>query len=319
MHHNIIVNEKNKGERLDKFIAGSLPDISRSRIQSLIESGNVSKNGQIIDNCSLKVKINEEFIITIPEAQSSQMLPNNSITLDIAYEDDDFMVINKQAGLTVHPGAGNYNSTLANALMAHCGDSLSGIGGVSRPGIVHRLDKDTSGLMVVAKNDKAHHGLSEQIAKRTMKRTYLAICWGVPNPHSATIESQIGRSSRNRLKMAIVPSGGKNAITHYTVKEILSDGIASIVECRLQTGRTHQIRVHMTEEGHPLIGDPLYGSQSKKKLKDLTTEAKEFLNNFNRQALHSYRLSLTHPITGAAMDFEKNMPEDMQTLVELLK
>ncbi len=316
--YNLSVDDKNKGIRLDKFIATQLPEISRSRIKTLIENSSVTKSGTIITDCSYKTKLADEFTITVPDAVPSDMRANNEIKLDIVYEDDDFMVINKQAGLTVHPGAGNHDQTMANALMAHCGDKLSGIGGVSRPGIVHRLDKDTSGLLVVAKTDRAHSSLSGQIAKRTMKRTYLAICWGVPKPHAGTIESMIGRNARHRLKMAVVTSGGKNAITHYTVKKIYGGGVASLVECRLQTGRTHQIRVHLTEKGNPLIGDPLYGNLSRMKTKGFSEELRSYLNIFDRQALHSCQLGVENPVTNVFMEFASELPQDMQQLIRLL-
>ena len=255
--YNLQVSRKDGGIRLDKFLAEKLPDISRSMVKKLVESGHIHKAGIVADNCAVKVKEGDVIAVEVPEPVQTDMRPAD-IPLNIIYEDKDFLVIDKQAGLTVHPGAGNHDDTLANALVAHCGESLSGIGGVMRPGIVHRLDKDTSGIMLAAKNDIAHHSLSEQIASRSLKRTYLAVCWGVMKPLNGRIEGNIGRSTKNRKKMAVVPSGGKTAATNYSTVEILSGGGASLVECRLETGRTHQIRVHMAHENHPLIGDQTY-------------------------------------------------------------
>jgi 23S rRNA pseudouridine1911/1915/1917 synthase len=317
--HILSVEDDCKGLRLDKFLATKLPDISRTRIKTLIENNGVTLSSSSINDCSYRVKPGDEFSIIIPTAIESEMRANDKIELNIAYEDDDFLVIDKQAGLTVHPGAGNYDETMANALMAYCGDTLSGIGGVARPGIVHRLDKDTSGLILVAKNDIAHHGLSEQIAERTLERLYLAVCWGVPKPYAGTIESNIARHPKNRLKMAVVKEGGKVAVTHYTVKKIYGNGIASLVECRLQTGRTHQIRVHMTEAGHPLIGDQLYAARNNNKLKFITPELRDFLKGFTRQALHSYRIGVEHPVTGEYIELESELPSDIKQLLELLK
>lgn len=316
---NLTAGEGDKGIRLDKYLATHLDSISRSRIKVLIENNNITLSDKTINDCSYRVKPGDEFAVNIPPVEDSHMQANDEIKLDIAYEDENFMVINKQAGLTVHPGAGNINNTMANALMAYCGDNLSGIGGVARPGIVHRLDKDTSGLILVAKNDMAHQNLSEQISTRTMSRKYLAVCWGVPKPHSGTIESNIGRNPKNRLKMAIVDSGGKHAVTHYTVKKIYGGGIASLVECKLQTGRTHQIRVHMTENGHPLIGDPLYASKINRNMKKISDELREFLKGFNRQALHSFSLGIENPADGSHMEFESTLPDDMAELVKLLE
>ncbi|MCE3233263.1 MAG: rluD [Rickettsiaceae bacterium] len=318
--HNLLVSDKEQGIRLDKFIATRLPDISRTRIKTLIESNSVRLSGNNITDCSYRVKSGEEIEITIPQAAESDMRANDEIKLNIVYEDDEFLIIDKQAGLTVHPGAGNHDETMANALMAYCGDTLSGVGGVARPGIVHRLDKDTSGLILVAKTDRAHHSLSEQIAERTLTRMYLAVCWGVPKPHIGTIENYIGRNPKNRLKMMVTDNEtGKVAITHYTVKKIYGGGVASLVECRLQTGRTHQIRVHMTELGHPLIGDPLYGKRNNTKMKLISEALRLFLKDFDRQALHSYLLGVEHPVTNDYIEMKSELPEDMKELVRLLE
>ena len=263
--YHLIVTNIDSGLRLDKFIADKISDISRSRCKSIIESDNVKRNDIIFNDSSYRIKSGEEYIVNIPLAEPSYMIPNEEVKLDIQYEDEHFLIINKQAGLTVHPGAGNQHETMANALMAHCKDNLSGIGGVARPGIVHRLDKDTSGLILAAKTDLAHNNLSDQIAKRTAKRTYTAFCWGVPTPYSSIIKNNIDRHPKNRLKMTIVDYGGKHAVTNYEVKKIYGDNIASKIECKLDTGRTHQIRVHLSNKGHPLIGDPLYGNKNNNK------------------------------------------------------
>jgi 23S rRNA pseudouridine1911/1915/1917 synthase len=246
-----------------------------------------------------------------------------AIALDIVYEDNDLLVINKPAGLTVHPGAGNPDMTLANALLAHCGDSLSGIGGVARPGIVHRIDKDTTGLLVAAKNDAAHLALSAQLADRSLSRTYLALVWGEPSPGKGTITGNIDRSFSNRQKMAVVNKGGRPAVTHYEVVSSLQSPVVSLVQCKLETGRTHQIRVHFAHIGHPLVGDPLYGAPAASKLnskagKTLPDAAKKALLSFERQALHAKKIGFIHPTTGKAMQFECELPEDMKRLIAAL-
>lgn len=312
-----VASTKTKGTRLDKFLTLHMPDLSRSYIQNLIENSHVTKNCETITDCSYRVKPDDCICITVPETEPSHMTAAD-IPLNVVFEDDDFLVIDKPVGMTVHPGAGNHTDTMANALLAHCPESLSGIGGVSRPGIVHRLDKDTSGLILVAKHDLAHKNLSTQISKRTAKRRYLALCWGVPIPHNGTITTLIDRNPKNRIKMAVVKKGGKEAITHYSVKEIFGNGVASLVECRLETGRTHQIRVHLTHTGHPLIGDQTYGS-SKKILHTLSESKQLIIKNFMRQALHSYHLGVEHPITGNYMEFRSEIPDDMQKVIDVLR
>ena len=298
--------------RLDKFLAESFPDYSRNQFIHLIEAGAVQIVGQ---NVTLspddKVVAGATYTIIPPEPVEPDPEPEN-IPLDIVYEDNDLLVVNKPAGLVAHPGAGNWNGTLVNALLYHCGDSLSGINGVKRPGIVHRIDKDTSGLLVVAKNDKAHLGLAKQFEVHSIERTYDAFVWGL-TPESGRVEGNIGRSSTNRQKMAIVKMGGKTAITHF--ERVDAYGItASHIKCHLETGRTHQIRVHMTSIKHPLIGDDLYGNPPK--------GAPENIRNFPRQALHAGLLGFIHPITQIQMVFEAPLPEDLknlQTKLELLK
>jgi len=320
--HTLFVRPEDAGCRLDKFLTARLPELSRSRLQALISEGHVSSSGKPIDGASAKVKSGQEYIVTIPQVTPSHLVAQD-IALDILYEDEHFLIINKPAGLTVHPGAGNPDMTLANALLAHCGDSLSGIGGVARPGIVHRIDKETSGLLVAAKNDAAHLHLSEQLATRTLKRTYAAVVWGVPKPAKGTITGNIGRSFSNRQKMAVVKSGGKPAVTHYQVIENFLS-LFSLVECNLETGRTHQIRVHMAHIKHPLVGDPVYGYHTKQKLaggtyKHLPQETKDALLAFNRQALHAKALELVHPVTGKKMQFTCALPADMEELIAMLK
>lgn len=327
MHSNdvkiITVEPHEGGTRLDKFLTVRLPEFSRSRLQSLIEGGQLTLQGVIIHDSSSKVKTGQEFHLTIPEPTVSHMLPQN-IALDVVYEDEDLLVINKQAGLTVHPAPGHPDNTLVNALLAHCGESLSGIGGVSRPGIVHRIDKDTSGLMVVAKHDAAHNALSEQLATRTLTRIYQAVCWGVPVPAAGTIRGNIGRSFSNRQKMAVVKAGGKEAATHYKLITNYQLPITSLIECKLETGRTHQIRVHMTHIGHPLLGDPVYGQPTENRLKSaaakaLSPEARATIMNFKRQALHAKQMRFIHPTTNKEMAFEAPLPDDMVALIKALQ
>ena len=244
----------------------------------------------------------------------------------MVFEDDDLIVINKPAGLVVHPAAGNWTGTLVNALINHCGDSLSGIGGVKRPGIVHRLDKETSGLLVVAKTDAAHKGLSEQFADHgrsgPLVRAYQALVWGQLKNKKGTIDTQIGRSQHNRLKQKVLKQGGRQAITHYRLLEEFASGgdiLASLVECKLETGRTHQIRVHMAHIGHPLVGDPEYGQGFKSKLNKLPKDLAENIENRKRQALHAGLLGFAHPITGEEMVFQSELPEDLQNVMNALK
>jgi 23S rRNA pseudouridine1911/1915/1917 synthase len=318
-----IVTIKEASTRLDKFLSAACPDISRSRIQQLIAQGMVSLAGCVITDAAHKVKPNEKWEIRIPAAAPTHMIAQH-IPLDIIYEDNDLLVINKPAGLTVHPAPGHPDSTLVNALLAHCGASLSGIGGIQRPGIVHRIDKDTSGLLVVAKNDAAHHALSAQLADRSLSRIYQALCWGSPSPEKGSITGNIGRSPRNRQKMAVVKAGGKTATTHYTLQEKFLSGGASLIECKLETGRTHQIRVHMAHVGHPLIGDPVYGQSTTTRLKPTTTckidaQTKEALLQFKRQALHAFVMGFIHPRTQRRMEFHAPLPPDLQELIAALR
>ncbi|KJE35362.1 pseudouridine synthase [Thalassospira sp. HJ] len=310
--------DEDEGARLDKVLATAWPDQSRSRIKALIEDGQLSVNGAPATKMSAKVKTGDIFDLIVPEPEMAEPVPED-IKLDVLYEDDDLLVINKPAGMVVHPAAGNESGTLVNALLAHCGDSLSGIGGVKRPGIVHRLDKDTSGAMVVAKNDAAHRALSNLFAedKDNIDRAYIAVVWGVPKPLNGDIEGNIGRSPRNRKKMAVVKNAGKHALTHYKTLQFRNDSLASLVECRLATGRTHQIRVHMNHIGHSLVCDPVYGRN--RTLQKFNLETQEILNAFNKQALHARTLGFLHPRTGKYISTEAPIPEDLLALMKALE
>lgn len=308
--------------RLDKVLSNKLADLSRARLQSLVKEGKVTVNGKICTKGSFKLAPGDVIALEVPPPIETHLQGEN-IPLDIVYEDQDLIVINKQAGLVVHPGAGNPQGTLVNALIHHCGDSLSGIGGVMRPGIVHRLDKDTSGLMIVAKNDETHHGLSEQLQSRTLSRTYKAVVLRVPMPPAGVIDLPIGRHSRNRLKMDINPKNGRVAKTFYKVKKQWGEACA-LVECKLESGRTHQIRVHMQSFKHPILGDPLYGPQktavqSLFQKEGYRAETIDFVVRFPRQALHAWQIEFTHPGLNKTMRFERDIPEDFSFLVSRLE
>ncbi|MBN8521905.1 MAG: RluA family pseudouridine synthase [Alphaproteobacteria bacterium] len=316
------VSEEWAGQRLDKAVSGLIADYSRTRIQALIEEGALSIRGKVITDSKYKVTSGDEIEMVIPPPVDDTPRSEN-IPLDIVYEDDDLLVINKQSGLTVHPGAGQREGTLVNALLYHCGSTLSGIGGVKRPGIVHRLDKDTSGLMVVAKHDRAHHGLSAQLADRTLGRVYAAFVWRVPAPIKGSVTQPIGRHPTHRLKMAVRGREGREATTHYLVKESYGDR-ASWVECVLESGRTHQIRVHMGYLKHPLIGDPLYGlpdQEARSILSHATLKDKDqhIIASFPRQALHAREIHFIHPGTDDEMSFESDLPTDLQSLRQTLQ
>ncbi|MBX3549707.1 MAG: RluA family pseudouridine synthase [Xanthobacteraceae bacterium] len=321
----ISANAEDKGARLDRFLAAKIGELSRTRLKALILEGEVEVSGRTVRDPEYRVNAGDEIAVSIPEAEPAKPAAEN-IPLDIVYEDKDVIVIDKPAGLVVHPAAGNRTGTLVNALIAHCGASLSGIGGEKRPGIVHRLDKDTSGLLVVAKNDHAHRSLSEQFADhgRTneLSRGYLAFAWGAPKPERGTIDAPIARDPRSRVKMA-VKKGGKEAITHYEVlrKYPGSDGkpVASMIECELETGRTHQIRVHLAKAGHPLLGDAVYGAGFQSKAALLPREAQAALAALNRQALHAYRLAFSHPRTGKLLSFESKLPKELAALEKSFK
>ena len=308
-----VVDDGHAGARLDRALADLVPALSRERLKSLILDGRVADGlcGPVRDP-SRRVQPGQSFTLHIPEAIPAEARAQ-PIPLVIIYEDDALVVVDKPAGLVVHPAAGNPEGTLVNALLHHCKGSLSGIGGVARPGIVHRIDKDTSGLIVVAKTDAAHEGLARQFKDHSIVRRYLAIVRGHPLPAAGTVDKWIGRSDSNRKKMAVQREGrGKHAVTHYRVLERL-DG-AALVECRLETGRTHQVRVHMSHIGHPLVGDPVYGTGGKGKLSDLLVKL-----SFRRQALHAASLGFIHPVTGESLNFETIVPADMQELLSQLR
>lgn len=320
------VGAQEAGKRLDAVLAAHLSDFSRNRLQALIRAGHVHVGDRKIVEPKHRVNEGDLLSVEVPEPEAAEPLPQN-IPLNILYEDSEVIVVNKPAGLVVHPGAGNPDGTLVNALLHHCGESLSGIGGVKRPGIVHRLDKDTSGVLVVAKNDAAHQGLAAQFADhgRTgpLERAYKALVWGAPMAAQGTINANLARSLANRQKIAVVKTAGRVAITHWTVLERFgpqdTDSLASLVECRLETGRTHQIRVHMAHLGHPLIGDMDYGAGFKTRHNRFEEPARSALAGFSRQALHAGLLVFEHPRTGKVMRFETPVPEDFATLLSLLR
>jgi 23S rRNA pseudouridine1911/1915/1917 synthase len=311
--------------RLDRVLAVRQPELSRSRLKALILAGSVTAGGAAIRDPAYHVAAGDTITIDVPEAVAAEPA-GEAIALDIVHEDDDIIVIDKPRGLVVHPAAGHETGTLVNALIAHCGASLSGIGGVKRPGIVHRLDKDTTGLMVAAKNDRAHKSLTEQFADhgRTgeMRRGYMAFVWGVPNRLRGTVDAPIDRHPFAREKMA-VREGGREAITHWEIRESFNgrDGkpVAALLACQLETGRTHQIRVHLAHIGHPLLGDAVYGPHFKTKASHLGPESQAALTALARQALHAYLLALEHPKTGEILHWESALPEDLLLLQSALR
>ena len=310
LFHSIELGAAHAGWRLDRALADALPTLSRERLKTLVRTGALEGDAGAVRDPATKVRGGERFTLTIPEPTP----PHNEaqeIPLQIMFEDDHLLVVDKPAGLVVHPAAGNFDGTLVNALLHHCGGSLSGIGGVARPGIVHRIDKDTSGLLVVAKTDPAHEGLARQFADHSIDRRYLAIVNGVPILTQGTIDAPLARSSTNRKKIAIVSAGkGKRAVTHWTRLTPLRR--AALVECRLETGRTHQIRVHLASIAHALLGDPVYGGPAKGH-RALLQEL-----GFTRQALHAARIGFVHPVTKGRLSFDSALPSDMQQLFSRL-
>ncbi len=369
-----VAGEEDSGARLDKWLSERLDGLTRSRLKALIEKGALARNGEAFTDPSWRIKAGDRFTLT-PPAIEAPAPRGESIALDVRYEDADLIVVNKPAGMVVHPAAGNWSGTLVNALIAHCGDSLSGVGGVARPGIVHRLDKDTSGLIVAAKHDAAHLALTQAFSVHDIERAYLAICVGAPRPSVGTIDAPLARLGGERKKMGVVkprgarmmgqadadraaseadarlaalfeenedpdevdiaaamlPPGAKRAVTHYKAlkafgrgrAKLAGDALASLIECRLETGRTHQIRVHLAHIGHPLIGDPVYGrGPGLSGLKPGDEAADAALNaiaGFRRQALHAAVLGFTHPISGENLRFEADPPEDFKRLSEALR
>ncbi len=316
--YTIATGPAERGERIDRVLAARLPAISRSRFKTLIEAGWLSADGATIDEPSTRVKPGQTFAIIVPETTPARP-EAQAIALDILHEDPHIVVLNKSAGMVVHPAPGNPDRTLVNALIAHCGADFTGIGGVRRPGIVHRLDKDTSGLMVVAKTEAAHRELSRGFASREIERCYQAVVWGVPEPRVGEIRGSIGRNPRNRKKMAVLNRGGKAAATRYRVLRDFAGGLASLVECRLLSGRTHQIRVHMSAKGHPLLGDPLYGRAGEARLRGLSEAARAALQDLGRQALHARTLGFRHPAGSESLRFESDLPPDMKRLTASLE
>jgi 23S rRNA pseudouridine1911/1915/1917 synthase len=297
------------GGRLDKALAEAT-GLSRARIQALIAGGAVTLEGRAASQPSLKVEKDARYTVVVPPATDPGALPQD-IPLKVVFEDEHLIVVDKPAGLVVHPAAGNPDGTLVNALLHHCAGQLSGIGGVARPGIVHRIDKDTSGLLVVAKSDAAHEGLARQFADHSIERAYLAVCNGHPTPPEGTISARIGRSDANRKKMAVLPkdsSRGKHAVTRYRTLRRMQH--CSLLECRLETGRTHQVRVHLASIGHPLVGDPVYG-RANSALKPVLQKLE-----FRRQALHAAVLGFIHPVTGHRLSFSSDLPADMAELID---
>ncbi|TYQ21996.1 UNVERIFIED_CONTAM: ribosomal large subunit pseudouridine synthase D [Acetobacter peroxydans] len=311
-----VVDAAQAGERVDRYLAACLPALSRSRIKGLIEAGCLSVGGTCVREPATSVRAGMALVLEVPPAAPATP-EGEAVAFTVLFEDEDLIVLDKPAGLVVHPAPGNETGTLVNGLIAHCGDSLKGIGGERRPGIVHRLDKDTSGVMVAAKTEKAHLALSEDFAARRIDRAYLAFCWGLPAPATGEYEGAIGRDKRDRKRMALTERGGKWALTRYTTLRAFGMAAAK-VECRLATGRTHQIRVHFSANGHPLMGDPLYLRRLPSIARQLPVAARDVALDFPRQALHAARLGFTHPRTGAELLFETPMPADMQALEQAL-
>ncbi len=314
--HKYTILEHLSGQRLDKVLSLLCSESSRSQIQKAIKSKKLVLNGKINSKSSTKVKGNDDVAIIITDKVQKELFPKN-ISLDIVYEDNDLIVVNKNSDMTVHPGAGNYTDTLVNALLYHT-NSLSDIGGEMRPGIVHRLDKNTSGLMLVAKNNQSHNHLAHQLERRSLGRKYRALVWGMIKPMEGVIDVPIGCSSLDRKKMSTVRFGGKYAITHYKTLEILHRGLFSIVECSLKTGRTHQIRVHLSHIGHSVVGDQTYGNNSRK-INRCPQYLQKKLYLIKHQALHSFFISFIHPTSKKKMKFEKDIPKDYNELNKFIR
>lgn len=329
---------ENPPKRLDKAVSRDVPEeatLSRTRLARLIEAGSLTVDGDVVQDPKARVAEGAQIAITVEEAEDSHIGPE-AIALDVIYEDDYLIVINKPAGMVVHPAPGTPSGTLVNALLHHCGENLSGVGGVKRPGIVHRIDKETSGLLVVAKSDVAHQGLAAQFEKHTVERYYRAICYGVPDGNDPRlrgvkgtsfepgnilkITTQLARHKHDRQRQAVLFQGGRHAVTRARIVEPFGNpGTAALIECWLETGRTHQIRVHMTHAGHSLIGDPTYGGKRKLAAKALSPEAIAAVQSFPRQALHAAVLGFIHPVSGEAMRFEAPLPDDMDNLIAALR
>ena len=316
---NITVPLNSHGYRIDKFLQSQINELSRTRLQALIRDGQVKINNIIINSTSKKIKEEDQIKVNFPPPKETIIKPNK-IPLDILYDDDDIIVINKSSGVVVHPGAGNYNNTIVNGLLFKYKNNLSSVGGKLRPGIVHRIDKDTSGVIVVAKNDNAHINLSKQFSNHSIKRIYEALIWGSLKPQNGKISEKISRSVKNRQLMTVRKKKGKIAITNYKTIKIFQNlnlPKISLIECQLETGRTHQIRVHMNFKGNPILGDKSYG-KSKKKFKRIDPNIEKKINSFDRQALHAKSLGFIHPRTEKEIFFEAKRPEDFATLIKNL-
>ncbi len=314
------VSSSSHGMRIDKFLQSIVGEMSRTKLQNLIYDGFVKLNNKVIKETSKKIKEEDEIQVNLPFPKETHIKPYK-MKLNILFEDNDIILINKSPGVVVHPGAGNYEKTIVNGLLFHCRNKLSSVGGKLRPGIVHRIDKDTSGVIVIAKNDLAHINLSKQFYVHSIKRTYEAIVWGSLKPSSGKINEKITRSVRNRQLMAVSKSKGKHAITNYrTLKIFKNDNLPklSLIECTLETGRTHQIRVHMNFKGNPILGDKSYG-KSQKKFKKIDKDIENKINNFNRQALHAKSLCFIHPRSGKEVFFKAERPKDFDKLIKSLK
>lgn len=316
----IVIHDQSEiGMRLDKLLASRYTCISRMQIQKLIKEGQVTVNEKVVTELKYGVQLSDTIRCHITSHVQYDTLVPYDFALDVVYEDDDILVIDKPAGLLVHPGAGNKDKTLANALFAAYGDNLSDISGAFRLGIVHRLDKDTSGLMVVAKNNQSHLFLAQQLEERQIERLYWAFIYGVLFPMRGTIQSNIGRSKKDRTKMAVLRSGGKHAVTHYEVLESFGDSVVSLVQCKLDTGRTHQIRVHMSFRKYPIVGDRAYRASRTFHLTSLNSTARIAVESLQRQALHAVSLKFTHPTTLQTMHFQSALPADLESLLQALR
>ena len=305
--------------RIDKFLQTQIKKLSRTRIQNLIRDGKIKLNNTLVYNAAKKIKENDQIEVIFPPPKETHIKPNN-IPLEVLYEDEDVIIINKAPGVVIHPGAGNYENTIVNGLLFKYKNNLSSIGGKLRPGIVHRIDKDTSGVIVVAKNDMSHTNLSKQFSNHTVKRIYEVLVWGSLKPQNGKIIGKIARSEKNRQLMTVKRDKGKSAITNYkTIKIFQNSDLPkiSLLECKLETGRTHQIRVHMSFKGNPVLGDKSYG-KNKKKFKSINKDFEINLNNFNRQALHAKLLGFVHPKTGKEINFEAERPVDFNNMVKSL-
>ncbi len=315
-----IVSKDYHLSRIDKFLQHQLTELSRTKLQNLIRANHVKLNNKFIYETAKKIQYSDKIEISFPEPEDLKIKASN-IPLNILFEDNDLIILNKAPGLVVHPGAGNYENTIVNGLLHHYKNKLSSLGGKLRPGIVHRIDKDTSGIIVIAKNDNTHANLSKQFSEHTIKRKYEALVWGVPRPKNGKINEKISRSIKNRQLMAVSKNRGKHAITKYKTLEVFQNNDVpkiSLIECELETGRTHQIRVHMNFNGNPILGDKSYGKK-RKKFKKINKNVETQINYFNRQALHAKSLGFIHPKTNNEINFKAERPDDMENLIKSLK